>query len=123
MISGRPVLVWTVGVQPLGCSLVKSVVVEDRGSTSFNHCINRQTSMPADSREFSVPAWVRDWISVPTVAVREGGLLQTHVITAHVATGSLILVMSLAIALYAQRLLADEPRLAVSVRREMGAAV
>ena len=41
----------------------------------------------------------------PSVAIRDGGWLQTHIITAHVATGSLMLGTSVALALYAHRLL------------------
>lgn len=55
--------------------------------------------------KFAVPSWARDWISSGNVAIHDGGWLQTHVITAHVAVGSLLLAASLALALYAQRLL------------------
>ncbi len=55
--------------------------------------------------KFSVPVWASDWISTGSVAVQDGGWLQTHIITAHVAAGSLLLATSLALALYAQRLL------------------
>jgi cytochrome c oxidase assembly protein subunit 15 len=55
--------------------------------------------------KFAVPAWAAEWITVPRV--QEGSWLQTNVITAHVAIGSLILVTSVALALYAQRLLVD----------------
>jgi cytochrome c oxidase assembly protein subunit 15 len=55
--------------------------------------------------KFSVPAWASSLISTGSVAVQDGGWLQTHVITAHVAVGSLLLVTSLALALFAQRLL------------------
>jgi cytochrome c oxidase assembly protein subunit 15 len=59
--------------------------------------------------KFSVPTWAAGWVSPQTVAVQEGGWLQTHIITAHVATGSLILGVAVALALYAQRLLAEAP--------------
>jgi cytochrome c oxidase assembly protein subunit 15 len=55
--------------------------------------------------KFAVPAWAADWLPAQTASVQEGGWLQTHVITAHVATGSLILATSVALALYAQHLL------------------
>jgi cytochrome c oxidase assembly protein subunit 15 len=58
--------------------------------------------------KFAAPAWVPQWASLGPLAVEEGGLLQTHVITAHVAIGSLLLVTTLALALYALRLLARE---------------
>jgi cytochrome c oxidase assembly protein subunit 15 len=55
--------------------------------------------------KFGVPRWAPQWVSLGDAAVHDGGWLQTHVITAHVATGSLLLVTSLALALYLGRLL------------------
>jgi cytochrome c oxidase assembly protein subunit 15 len=55
--------------------------------------------------KFAAPSWAPSWISTGFAAIQDGGWLQTHVITAHVATGSLLLATSLAFALYAQRLL------------------
>ena len=55
--------------------------------------------------KYSVPAWASGWISPASVAIEDGGWLQTHIITAHVATGSLMLGTSVALALYANRLL------------------
>jgi hypothetical protein len=55
--------------------------------------------------KFSVPAWASGLISTGHAAIQDGGWLQTHVITAHVAVGSLLLVTMVALALYAQRLL------------------
>jgi cytochrome c oxidase assembly protein subunit 15 len=55
--------------------------------------------------KFAVPAWASGWISHENVTIADGGWLQTHIITAHVAVGSLLLATSLALALYAQRLL------------------
>jgi len=54
--------------------------------------------------KFAVPSWATGWITIGSLAVQEGGWLQTHVITAHVAVGSLLLATSTALALYAQRL-------------------
>jgi heme a synthase len=54
--------------------------------------------------KFAVPAWAAEWLPAQTASVQEGGWLQTHVITAHVATGSLILATSVVLALYAQHL-------------------
>jgi hypothetical protein len=71
--------------------------------------------------KFAVPAWAAGWIGTPSI--QEGSWLQTHVITAHVATGSLILGIAVALALYSQRLLADAPSTRPIVRRELGAAV
>jgi hypothetical protein len=45
------------------------------------------------------------------------------VITAHVATGSLILAVSVALALYAQRRLAGLPQVPQVAPRKVGAAV
>ena len=73
--------------------------------------------------KFAVPAWAAGWISTQSVAVQAGGWLQTHIITAHVATGSLILGAAVALALYTRRLLAGSPSPRQIVRRELGAAV
>jgi cytochrome c oxidase assembly protein subunit 15 len=59
--------------------------------------------------KFAVPAWAADWLPLEPMANQADGWLQTHVITAHVAVGSLLLVTSLAIVLYALRLLARLP--------------
>jgi cytochrome c oxidase assembly protein subunit 15 len=68
--------------------------------------------------KFAAPAWAPAWISTARGAVQEGGWLETHVITAHVAVGSLVLAASLALALFAQRLLPWNPAaLGVAVRR------
>jgi cytochrome c oxidase assembly protein subunit 15 len=63
--------------------------------------------------KFAVPSWAAGWLPPMTVAIQDGGALQTHVITAHVAVGSLLLATALALALYAHRLLG--PNLARSV--------
>jgi cytochrome c oxidase assembly protein subunit 15 len=55
--------------------------------------------------KFAAPSWAPGWISIGRAAIQDGGWLQTHVITAHVAVGSLLLATSLALALYIQRLL------------------
>jgi cytochrome c oxidase assembly protein subunit 15 len=55
--------------------------------------------------KYSVPSWASGLISTPSVAIRDGGWLQTHTITAHVAVGSLLLATSVATALYSFRLL------------------
>jgi len=55
--------------------------------------------------KFSVPDFARDWVSQSSVAVQDGGWLQTLTITAHVATGSLLLATSVSLALYSHRLL------------------
>ncbi|MCC7084021.1 MAG: COX15/CtaA family protein [Pirellulales bacterium] len=73
--------------------------------------------------KFAVPAWATTWISPQTVAAQDGGWAQTHVITAHVAIGSLILATATALALYAQRLLADAPVSQAVPRRELEAAI
>jgi cytochrome c oxidase assembly protein subunit 15 len=55
--------------------------------------------------KFAVPTWAPQWVSLGDAAVQDGGWMQTQVITAHVAVGSLLLAASLALALYAGRLL------------------
>jgi cytochrome c oxidase assembly protein subunit 15 len=57
--------------------------------------------------KFAVPTWASGWISHDNVTIAEGGWLQTHIITAHVAVGSLLLAISVALALYSKRLLAS----------------
>ena len=61
--------------------------------------------------KYSVPYWAREWLSPGGFTVQADGWLQTHVITAHVAVGSLMLATSVSLALYALRLL---PRPAMS---------
>lgn len=73
--------------------------------------------------KFAVPVWATTWISPQAVAVQEGGWAQTHVITAHVAVGSLILGTAVALALYCQRLLVDAPASQAATHRKLGAAV
>jgi heme a synthase len=68
--------------------------------------------------KFAAPSWAPNWVSLGRTAVQEGGWLQTHVITAHVAVGSLLLATTLALALYAIRLLAAPlPEHGVSFRK------
>jgi heme a synthase len=73
--------------------------------------------------KFSVPTWARDWVPNSSTPIQEGGWLQTHIITAHVATGSLLLVTSVALALYANRLLTSTPAVTPVHRTKLGAAV
>jgi cytochrome c oxidase assembly protein subunit 15 len=74
--------------------------------------------------KFAVPTWATQWISLGDAAVRDGGWLQTHIITAHVAVGSLLLVTSLALALFALRLLpASAVRQTAIERSRLEAAV
>jgi len=73
--------------------------------------------------KYSVPAWASDWVSHPSTPIQDGGWLQTHVITAHVATGSLILAVAVAIALFANRLLAGSPTALPVHRNNLEAAV
>jgi cytochrome c oxidase assembly protein subunit 15 len=55
--------------------------------------------------KFALPSWAADWMGHGNVVISDGGWLQTHIITAHVAVGSLLLATSLALALYSLRLL------------------
>jgi cytochrome c oxidase assembly protein subunit 15 len=73
--------------------------------------------------KFSVPVWAADWLPMEPIAIQADGWLQTNVITAHVAVGSLLLVTALSIALFALRLLANSPAVrSVSTTSRMGAA-
>ena len=56
--------------------------------------------------KFAVPDWAAPWWPLPQFTIQAGSWLQTHVITAHVAVGSLLLATSVAMALMAARLLA-----------------
>jgi cytochrome c oxidase assembly protein subunit 15 len=73
--------------------------------------------------KFSVPNWASSVIPTGSVAIQEGGWLQTHIITAHVAVGSLLFVTSLALALFAQRLLSNSSTSQDIVSSQLGAAV
>jgi cytochrome c oxidase assembly protein subunit 15 len=73
--------------------------------------------------KFSVPAWASSLISTGNAAIQDGGWLQTHVITAHVAVGSLLLITSLAIALYTQRLLPASTGVTTLAAQRLEAAV
>ena len=64
--------------------------------------------------KFAVPTWAVAWH--PPVALQANSWLQTHIVTAHVAVGSLLLATSLAVALMALRQLQ-----AVSAMRGAGA--
>ena len=53
--------------------------------------------------KFSVPVWAADWFPGSDFANTAGGWLQTHIVTGHVAVGSLLLGTSVATALLAMR--------------------
>jgi heme a synthase len=55
--------------------------------------------------KYSVPNWASGWFSHSGMVIRDGAWLQTHIITAHVATGSALFGTTVALALYAHRLL------------------
>jgi cytochrome c oxidase assembly protein subunit 15 len=59
--------------------------------------------------KYAVPSWAESIISINRGAIIDGGLLQTHVVTAHVAVGSLLFATSVSIALYAWRQAAGTP--------------
>lgn len=59
--------------------------------------------------KFAVPAWAEPWLPAATSAIQADGWLQTNVITAHVAIGSLILGVSAALVLMAWRTLPAAP--------------
>jgi cytochrome c oxidase assembly protein subunit 15 len=72
--------------------------------------------------KFSVPSWAAGWVSTGG-PIQDGGWLQTHVITAHVAVGSLLFATSLALALYAHRLLPTATSAGAIHARRLEAAV
>jgi heme a synthase len=73
--------------------------------------------------KYSIPEWASGWVSHSAMVIRDGGWLQTHIITAHVATGSAIFGTTVALMLYAHRFLsgaetvrqASKPRLGVAL--------
>jgi cytochrome c oxidase assembly protein subunit 15 len=73
--------------------------------------------------KYSVPSWASDWISHPSMVIRDGGWMQTNIITAHVATGSAILGTAIAIALYAHRLLSGTASIGHVSKSRLGVAV
>lgn len=73
--------------------------------------------------KYSVPAWASEWISGPSTPIEAGGWLQTHLVTAHVAVGSLMLGTSVALALYVQRLLSSVSTAGAIRSTRLGAAV
>jgi cytochrome c oxidase assembly protein subunit 15 len=72
--------------------------------------------------KFSAPSWAAGWVSTG-FAIQDGGWLQTHVITAHVAVGSLLLATSLAMALFAQRLLPSPVAVSTVTAHRLEAAI
>jgi cytochrome c oxidase assembly protein subunit 15 len=73
--------------------------------------------------KYSIPEWATGWISNAGVVIRDGGWLQTHVITAHVATGSALFGTTIAIALYAHRLLSGPASVRNVSSAKLGVAV
>lgn len=53
--------------------------------------------------KYSMPAWAEAWLPFDRSAIVDGGWLQTHIVTAHMALGSILLATSLSLALYAWR--------------------
>jgi hypothetical protein len=74
--------------------------------------------------KFSVPAWAQSWLpsSWSRIAIVDGSLLQTHIVTGHVAIGSLILATSLSLALYSLRMLKGSARATSSAMPRLEAA-
>ncbi len=73
--------------------------------------------------KFAAPVWTPAWLATGSAAIQDGGWLQTHVITAHVAVGSLLLAASMALALYAQRLLPSTATQRTATGPQLEAAV
>lgn len=73
--------------------------------------------------KYSLPQWAANLLPAQTYTIEAGSWLQTHVITAHVATGSLLLATSLALVLYAWRLVPWTRGASVSLPSRMELAV
>jgi cytochrome c oxidase assembly protein subunit 15 len=71
--------------------------------------------------KFSVPVWAEGWLPGNDFANTAGGWLQTHIVTGHVAVGSLLLGTSVATALLAVRRLASSASLYRNAAKAMGA--
>jgi len=73
--------------------------------------------------KFAVPAWAAPWSPLPEFTIQADGWLQTHIVTAHVAVGSLLLATSVALTLMALRTLATTATpLSQTATRQMGVA-
>jgi heme a synthase len=73
--------------------------------------------------KYSVPSWASGWVSNSGAVIRDGGWMQTHIITAHVATGSALLGTTIALALFAHRLLSGHAAVGHGRRARLGVAV
>jgi heme a synthase len=73
--------------------------------------------------KYSVPYWASGWLSLPIGSITSGGPLQTHIVTAHVAAGSLLLAASLTLALYSMKLLSAPAAALSSTAPRMEVAV
>ena len=73
--------------------------------------------------KYSVPMWAREWLPTDGFIIQAEGWLQTHVVTAHVAVGSLLLATSVALALYALRLLPSPATTRLSATRMVEVAL
>ena len=73
--------------------------------------------------KYSIPSWASGWVSHSGTVIRDGGWLQTHIITAHVATGSAISGTTIALALYAHRLLRSSTPVRKASKTRLGVAI
>lgn len=73
--------------------------------------------------KYSVPAWASSWVFNSGMVIQDGGWLQTHIITAHVATGSALLGTTIALALYAHRFLTGSAAVRNVGKARLGVAV
>jgi cytochrome c oxidase assembly protein subunit 15 len=73
--------------------------------------------------KYSVPSWASGWFSHSGMVIRDGAWLQTHIITAHVATGSALFGTTIALALYAHRLLTGPAAVRQAGKARLEAAV
>ena len=73
--------------------------------------------------KYSVPSWASGWFSNSAMVIRDGGWLQTNIITAHVAIGSALLGTTIALALYAHRLPTRSAAVRSVGKARLGAAI
>jgi heme a synthase len=73
--------------------------------------------------KYSTPAWASGWVSHSGTVIRDGGWLQTNIITAHVAIGSAIFGTTIALALYAHRLLGGSAAVRTPSNARLGVAL
>jgi cytochrome c oxidase assembly protein subunit 15 len=112
------VLAWTIWRRARGVRPLAGLAATLTGVLTLQLALGGGTWM----MRFAAPSWAPQWADLSRHGVQDGGWVQTHIITAHVAVGSLLFVVSLAVALYALRFLAAPLRMLNARGRTLGAA-